>query len=89
MTVITNYGPEIANATGAQGQGGAANLQALLSGLGSMSGGGGGGYGQNKGNYQNRNNQFRNQNQGNAANLGPNDAMNNLLAGMGMQNQGV
>jgi len=26
MTVITNYGPEIANATGAQGQGGAANL---------------------------------------------------------------
>jgi len=36
MTVITNYGDDIANASAAGGQGGAAGLQALLSGLGGM-----------------------------------------------------
>jgi hypothetical protein len=51
MTVINNCGPEIANALGSQGQGGAANLQSLLSSLGSMNAGGGGGYGKGQGGY--------------------------------------
>ena len=60
MTVISNYGDDIANAAGSSGQGGAAGLQALLSGLGGM--GGGGGY--NKGNYYPRGQGQFNKNQG-------------------------
>jgi len=88
MTVITNYGPEIANASGQGGQGGAAGLQALLSGLGGMNQGGGGYNNRGQGNYHQRGSQYnKGGNQQSFGNSGPNDAMQNLLTSMGgMQN---